>query len=403
MLETRSVAEVKAILQSNFGQIRIRAEKIPLFQALGRVLSREVRAGNFIPDFDRSSVDGYAVKVSDISASSPSAPVVLKLIGQARMGEHTALRIENGETVYVPTGGEVPIGTEAVIMLEDTNPLDEKRIAILRSSKPGDNMIFRGEDMKPGDLVLPAGKRLKIADIGALAAMGIVMVPVRKKPRVGIISIGDELIPANQALERVGLVRDVNAPMLHHAIQAAGGKPHLYGIVNDDLSAIQAPVQKAMDECEIVLLSGSTSMDSRDVAAAIIDDLGTVLVHGVAVKPGKPTIVGTIREKPIFGLPGNPVSVYFTFYLFVRPLLQSYLGAQVVERNTRLPLASTVITNHGREEYLPVLVRDGLAHPITWKSNLITRVSGADGFICIPREQNKIEQGELVKVTFLDA
>jgi molybdopterin molybdotransferase len=402
VLKTRSVAEVSALIRERFGKERMDMQSVSLSSALGRALAEEMLATAFIPDFDRSTVDGYAVRAGDVQSCSPSSPVILQRIGQAVMGEHTRFSIADGQTAYVPTGGELPAGTEAVVMLEDTTIMDECQVIVQKPCKPGENLIFRGEDMKPGDLVLPAGKILKIADIGALAAMGIVDVPVRRRPRVGIISTGDELIAADEPLARVGFVRDVNTPMLKQAVLAAGGEPCGYGIVRDDLQAIRSVVLKAITECDLLLISGSTSMDSRDVAAAIIAELGEVVIHGIAVKPGKPTIVGVLQDKPVFGLPGNPVSVYFTFYLFVRPLLHSMQGTQAVERKVTLPLASSVVTNHGREEYLPVFLKDGQAHPIPWKSNLITRVSCADGFIRIPRDQNGIDQGRLVEVTYLD-
>lgn len=402
MLKTTPVAEVIAIIEQHCRKVRMGCETVPLQRALDRVLAENVVASAYIPNFDRSTVDGYAVKVEDLIGCSKSFPAKLKLVGQSKMGEHIALQITRGQCAYVPTGGEVPSGTEAMVMIEDAQDLEDGFIGIIKPYLRKMNLIFRGEDMKPGDLVIPAGKRLKIADIGTLAAMGMVNVPVMKKPQVGIISTGDELVPASQPLTQIGMIRDVNAPMLQHAIQASGGEPRQYGIVKDDQQAISEMVQKAIAECDLLLVSGGTSMDTKDMLTVIIDDLGEVIVHGITVKPGKPTIFGSIQGKPVFGMPGNPVSAYFTFHLFVRPLVHSFQGTQVVDRKMTVPLSRRFTTNHGREEYVPVILKDGFAQPVASKSGLITTVSCADGYIRVPRDQNEVKEGELVEVTFLD-
>lgn len=402
MLKTKPVSEVSEIIAKTFGREHMDAEVITLENALGRVLSENINASAYIPDFDRSTKDGYAVIAADVAGCSESSPAILKLIGASRMGNHTALELTAGECAYVPTGGEVPHGTEAMVMLEDSQILDDGQMAILNPVPAGTDMIFRGEDMKPGDLVIPAGKRLKIADIGTLAAMGIVTVPVMKCPRVGIISTGDELVPAGEKLSRVGLIRDANDPMLQQAIRVSGGDPIAYGIVKDNQEKITALVQTAIGECDMLLISGGTSMDSKDTVTAIIDELGQVIVHGVTLKPGKPTIFGSIQGKPVFGLPGNPVAVYFTFHLFVRPLLHSLQGTKPVDRKVSAPLARTFRTDSGREEYVPIILKDGFAQPIAFKSGLITTVSCADGYMIIPHGCSEVTQGTIVEVTFLD-
>lgn len=402
MLKTKPVSEVKQIIQHTFGKMRTDSETVPLQDALWRVLAEEMIASAYIPHFDRSTVDGYAVKVGDLSDCSESSPARLALVGQSKMGEHTEFHIENGQCAYVPTGGEVPTGTETMVMLEDTQELGEDLIGFTKPYREKMNMIFRGEDMEPGDRVIAAGKRLKVADIGTLAVMGIVNVPVMKRPRVGIVSTGDELVPATELLTRAGMIRDVNTPMLQHAVQVSGGEPRCYGILKDDQQGISDLVKKAMTECDLLLVSGGTSMDARDTLTAIVAYLGEVIVHGITVKPGKPTIFGAIQGKPIFGIPGNPVSAYFTFHTFVRPLLHSFLGTPVVDRKVILPLSRKFITNHGREEYVPVIVKDGMAHPVFSKSGLITTVSCADGYMVVPRDQNEVEEGTWVEVTFLD-
>lgn len=402
MLKTKPVDEVIGIIADHYGKVRMGSETIPLECALGRVLAQNVVASAYIPNFDRSTVDGYAVKVEDLVGCSRSFPAKLKLVGQTRMGMHTDVQLNRGQCAYVPTGGEVPSGTEAMVMIEDTTEMGDGTIGVCKPYLRKMNMIFRGEDMQPGDLVISSGKRLKIADTGTLAAMGIVNVSVMKKPLVGIISTGDELVPASEPLTQVGMIRDVNTPMLQHAVQVSGGEPRPYGIVKDDQQTIRSLIQKAIAECDLLLISGGTSMDVKDTLTSIIDDLGEVIVHGITVKPGKPTIFGSIQGKPVFGMPGNPVSAYFTFHLFIRPLIHSFQGTQVVDRKVTALLSRMVITNHGREEYIPVILKDGFAQPVASKSGLITTVSCADGYMCVPRDCNEVKEGTLVEITLLE-
>jgi molybdopterin molybdotransferase len=288
-----------------------------------------------------------------------------------------------------------------MIKIEETLELEEDLVGFTQPVSVGLNMIFRGEDTKPGDRIIHTGKRLKIADTGTLAAMGIMDVPVMKKPRVGIISTGDEVVPADEEISG-GMIRDANAPMLANAIRVSGGQAVFFGIVKDQIKPVQQLIQKAVKECDLVIISGGTSMDTRDTVASIINQLGQVLVHGITLKPGKPTIIGTIQDKPVFGLPGNPVSVYFTFHLLVRPLLHALQGTHPTDRHIQLPLARDISPNDGRQEYIPVLINDNQVHPVAFKSGLITTVSCADGYICLPRGSAGIPKGTLVEVTFLD-
>ncbi len=401
MLKPRPITEVTEIIERRFAALRMETETIPLADSLGRVLAEDVNATAFLPAFNRATVDGYAVKASDITASSKPAPRMLELIGETRMGEHTLLQIDNGQCAYVPTGGEIPPGADTMVMIETTRDLGDGKVAFYSPSPAGMNMILRGEDTRPGQRVIPAGKRLKVADTGTLAAMGIVQVPVMRKPHVGIISTGDEIIPASQALS-AGLIRDANAPMLRNAVLVNGGEARDYGIVKDEVELLSGIMERAVAENDMLLVSGGTSMDSRDSVADILAELGEVHVHGALLKPGKPTIFGSIQDKPVFGLPGNPVSVYFTFRLFVRPLLHAMQGTQAVDYHETARLARAVVTNHGREECVPVILEGGLAHPVASKSGLITTVSCADGYIRIPRDLPGLDEGTIVDVIFLD-
>ena len=401
-LKTIPVADVIDIIANRFNQIRMDSEITLLIDSLGRVLAEDIVASTYIPNFDRATVDGYAVKTADLAACSESSPSKLNLIGRSKMGQQTVFQLRNGQCTYVPTGCEVPAGTEAMIKIEETLELGENLVGFTTPISSGFNMIFRGEDTQPGNLIIPAGKRLKIADIGTLAAMGIMDVPVMKSPRVGIISTGDEIVPASEQISG-GLIRDVNAPMLHNAIRVNGGQSHFFGIVKDEVAPLRDLVQQAIRECDLLVISGGTSMDARDSVTTVIGELGEALVHGITLKPGKPTIFGTILDKPVFGLPGNPVSVYFTFHLLVRPLLHSLQGTQPINRRVQLPLAHAISPNDGREEYVPVILQNGQAIPVASKSGLITTVSCADGYIRVPRNTPGLDQGTIVDITFLDS
>jgi len=401
MLNVITVAEAKQVIAEKFGQLRMPEEQVLLEGALGRVLASDCLASEFVPDFNRSTVDGYAVRAQDVFGCSDSIPALLMQIGEAHMGEHTTLTIHSGECVYVPTGAEIPAGADCVITLEDTEPLGDGTIAVYKPVPPGTNLIFRGDDVKPGDLVLPAGRRLNVADIGALAALGQTCVSVRQAPRIAVISTGDEIIAPGEPLP-MGKIRDVNAPMLLALAQEAGAIADFIGIIPDSVPDVRTALEKALVGHDLVLLTGGTSVGVKDAVPQAVTELGELLVHGLAVKPGKPTLFGQVEGKPVFGLPGNPVAAYFMAYLLVRPLLASMLGTHFDERKVSLPVARNVPSNHGREEYVPVVIREGKAQPIASKSGLITTLANTDGFLCIPRDKEGLRQGEVVEVTLFE-
>ena len=401
MLQVRSIAEVNQLIARRFGELRSGAEDVPLSHALSRALAADVTAMEFVPNFTRSTVDGYAVIAADVFGCSESIPALLTLAGESRMGQPLNIQLQKGQCVYVPTGAELPANADAMVMLENADDFQDGTIAIYKPAAPGANLIYRGDDVKPGQSVLPAGLRLTAADIGVLAALGVTQVSVSCAPRVAIISTGDELMPAGQSLQ-AGQIRDVNAPMLAAAVTAAGGSPDPRGILRDEQTVIQAAVADAMQACDMLLISGGTSVGVKDAIPAVISELGELLVHGVAAKPGKPTILGEIQGKPVFGLPGNPVAAYFMFLTFARPLLFSMQGAQTESRTLSAPLARAVSSNHGREEFVPVRLSEGFVHPIASKSGLITTLAGADGFIRIARDCEGLSRDENVQVTLFE-
>jgi molybdopterin molybdotransferase len=398
MLTVRPVAEAIKIIHEHFGKLRTKAECVALDSALDRILAQDIIAKEIVPDFNRSTVDGYAVIGSDVFGCSDTIPALLTRIGESFMGRHADLKVEKGQCVYVPTGGEVPEGADTLIMLEYAEELGDAQVAFYKPAAPGTNMIFRGDDTKPGEVILPAGRRINVADTGTLAAIGVTEVPVMCQPRVGIITTGDELVLPGEKLE-MGQIRDVNGPMLMHAVKEAGGIPFFWGIIRDDDMAIKTAIQNAIMDCDLLILTGGTSVGEKDAAPRVISELGTMLVHGLAAKPGKPTLFGEVNSIPVFGLSGNPLAAYFMFYLLIRPLLFNMQGYQPVKRSITLPLERSIPSNQGREEFVPVMIKDGIIHPIANKSGLITLLANTDGFIRIPRDLEGLPQGAMVEVT----
>lgn len=398
MLTVTSLSDANRIATDQFAGLRTEREMIVLEQALKRVLAEDICSREFIPGFDRSTVDGYAVKSADVFGCSDAIPALLTLVGEVGMGQSPAFSVGSGQCAGVPTGGEVPAGADTMIMVEYTEKIADGQIAVYKPAAPGANMIMRGEDSQPDQVMLLAGRCINAADTGTLAALGITTVPVMRAPRVAIISTGDELVPAGEE-PGAGRIRDVNAPMLYNAVREAGGDPYQLGIIRDNEETITAVVEAAVSQYDMLILSGGTSVGEKDAMPRVISKLGKMLVHGIAIKPGKPTLFGEIDGKPVFGLPGNPVAAFFIFYTLVRPILFSMQGARVTDQCVTLPVSRVVPSNHGREEIVPIMVRDGQAQPVASKSGLITTLASTDGFIRIPRELEGLKQGDLVEVT----
>lgn len=408
MLHVKTPDEALEIIHGAFAPLGRPPEAVPLLSARGRVLARAVTAEAYVPDFCRSTVDGYALRAADTFGCSEALPAQLLLAGQVRMGEGAGLALAPGHCAAIPTGGEVPQGADAVQMLELCEDYGDGTIGILKSVAPGHNMIFWGDDVKPGDTVLPAGRRLEPQDIGALAALGVTAVPVVPRLRVGVISTGDELVPPERA-PAAGQVRDVNGPMVCALLEQAGALPRFYGIIPDREDRLMGAVEQGLTECEVVLLSGGSSVGEKDAACRVMSALGEVLFHGIAMKPGKPTLLGRMAGgKAMVGLPGHPVAALFCTHLFVRALLARLEGRALRRRQITARLTEEVSANHGRAQYNGVFLREGPqgmeAAPIRGKSGLITALAGADGYFCIPRDCEGLPRGcQVLVTTFTEA
>jgi molybdopterin molybdotransferase len=379
------------------------SETVGLLQAAGRVLAKDLLAGEHVPGFDRSTVDGYAVRASDTFGCSEAIPAMLKNVGEVLMGIAPDTVIGPGECMYVPTGAQFPEGADAMVMIEYAEDYGDGTIGVVKPSAPGQHVVYKGDDVVPGKLVLRAGQRLRPQDIGSLAALGHSEVEVKAPVRVAVVSTGDELVDIS-ARPAGAQIRDVNTYVICAGVEACGGQAVPCGIVKDEYELLLRASGQALDACDMLLISGGSSVGTKDATLRVIDALGKpgVLMHGIAMKPGKPTILGNVDGKPVFGLPGHPVSAYFIFHLFVRPLICAMLGTEPNENVVDARLSVNIPSNHGREECVPVaLSAEGgtvTATPIAGKSGLITVLSQASGYVRIARDQEGIARGESVRV-----
>ena len=388
-------------------------ETINTVSALGRITATDLRAPHALPEFPRSTVDGFAVKSADTYGASDSLPAYLNLIGECPMGATPDLEITPATTAIIHTGGMLPKGADAVVMLEYTQTVDNE-IEVLRAVADGENVIRIGEDVAQGALIKPKGSPIRPAEVGGLMALGFIQVEVARPPKVGIISSGDEVV-SPQEDPQPGQVRDINSYTLGTLVEKYGGQSVVYGIVADNMDAMKTAISRALDECEMVLITAGSSASARDMTADAINELGEpgVLVHGVNTRPGKPTILGVCDGKAVIGLPGNPVSALVNGYVFVAPLVRRLLGQSAEELRPRVSAKLTVNipSQAGREDWIPIsLTTKGIkehegktfeANPIFGKSNLIFTLVSADGLLKIPADATGLSAGEMVEVVLI--
>ncbi len=397
MLTVLSLQEAKSCLIRSF-PFRAEEEYVPLLESRDRVLSAPVRASSDVPAFSRSSVDGYAVSASDTFGCSASLPALFDLAGEVRMGSLPGFSLRSGECAYVPPGGALPGGSDAVVMIEQTESYAGGTVAVSSPVAPGKNVIFSGDDIRAGTELLGAGIRIRSREIGVLSAMGIREVPVRRRLRVAVFSTGNELIPADQ-VPFPGQIRDINGPMLVSMCEKLGADTAFGGILPDTESVFSEAVCGALDHSDLVLLSGGSSAGKADLTETLMRKTGTLLFHGISVKPGKPTLAADIHGKPVIGLPGHPVASYFVFLLLVRELIASMTGETAVRRTQECVLSQAVPSNHGREELVPVRILGGTAYPVISKSALISVLAGTDGYLSIPAGTEGLSAGQQVSIT----
>jgi molybdopterin molybdotransferase len=359
-------------------------------------------------------MDGYAVRAADTYGASSSLPAFLRVVGEVPMGQAARVTLDQGEAAIIHTGGQLPDTADAVVQVENTQPVGPTsgagpspgdEIEVVRAVAVGENVIQIGEDVRMGEEILPAGHWLRPQDLGALLAMGIVELPVARKPRVALISTGDEVVPPEEEIGP-GQVRDINSYTIAAQTRRAGGEPLIYGIIPDSLDALNTAAARAMDEADILVFSAGSSVSVRDVTSQVIGKLGQpgILFHGVAVRPGKPTIGAIVNGKLAFGLPGNPVSAMNLFDLLVTPAIYKCLGCANPPQRcvVRARVSRNVPATPGREDRVAarLVERDGelWAEPVFGKSNLVYTLVRADGTFVIPLDAAGVMVGEWVHV-----
>lgn len=378
-------------------------EQVSLLDAAGRALAHDVMSPIDLPGFARSTMDGYAMRAADTFGASDALPALLTIAGEIHMGEIAQVDLPRHSCVRVATGSMLPAGADAVVMVELTEELDDTTVAILRPVAQGENVVAADEDVACGEVLLRGGRMLREHDVAALAAIGVANIEVSARPRVGIISTGDELVDVC-AIPAPGQIRDMNSYALHAAARLAGARPEILGIVRDDYASLAQAMRDALPRVDILIVSGGSSIGTRDFAREAIDSLGKpgVLVHGVAVKPGKPTIIGMADGVPIFGLPGHPVSCLTIFRLLVEPAIARWMGVEPVRRELSARIGANVASAAGREEYVSIRFtrRDGgiWADPVFGKSALISGLAQADGVVRIPAGTEGVQKGDTVTV-----
>jgi molybdopterin molybdotransferase len=378
-------------------------EGIGLESALGRVPAEPVTAPHALPGFARATVDGFAVRAADTYGASEGLPSYLELSGEARMGRPPEVDVSPGTAVAIATGAPLPRGADAVLMVEHTQSAAPELVEVLRPVAPGDGMVRADEDAAPGAELAPAGRPLRAQDLGMLAAAGVTEVSVRARPRVTLISTGDELVQPDTADLDIGQVRDSTAVALAALVDEAGGDPRHAGIVPDDRDALAATLRGALGDSDVLVVSAGSSVGARDETAAAIASLGTpgIWCHGLAFRPGKPTLLADCGGVPVIGLPGNPRSALVVFRVVGLPLVRLVGGctAPPPEPTARARLGRDLPSAAGRVDVVQARVREGVATPLFGSSSLLSILTGADGYLLVPEAATGLPAGSEVEVT----
>ena len=402
--KVKTTEEVFQILEG-FGSLG--EETVPLEEASGRILGQDIISAEDLPGFYRSSMDGYAVRAKDTFGAIESLPALLEVAGEVIMGQVPKVVVGSGLAVKIPTGGMLPEGADGVVMVEYCHPLDEKTIEVSRAISTLENVILGDDDFKKGSTVLLKGSRLRPQDLGVMAGLGLTQVSVHRRPRVAIISTGDEIIPIDQR-PGPGQVRDINSYTLSAFCRQAGAEPLIIGLCGDDFVQLRDMVEKGLGRADTVWISGGSSVGTRDLTLKVFEsfDHMELLVHGISISPGKPTIISRIGSQAIFGLPGHTASAMVVAEVFLAPFLSRLSGEPHFPRRFHHQVEAELMRNiesaSGREDYFRVKLeeRDGklIAEPIFGKSGLISTLVEADGLLRVERNREGRYQGERVNV-----
>ena len=395
-----SVSTVAEALAGFRPGARTRREVVGISEAAGRVPVEGVPAPGALPGFVRSTVDGYAVRAQDTYGASEGLPSYLEVVGSVRMGLAPRDEIRAGTAVYIPTGGVLPPGADAVVMVEYTQEAMPGTTEVVRPVAPGEGIVRADEDVAPGQDLVRLGRPLRAQDVGLLAAAGVTHVPVQARPRVAILSTGDEVVPPDTERLEVGQVRDATSVALAALVREAGGTPVLHGIVADDREALQRALTQALADSDVVVVSAGSSVGARDETATVVAGLGSIWCHGLALRPGKPTMLADCGGIPLIGLPGNPRSALVVFRLVGMPIVRRAGGwtETPAEPTIRVRLERNLPSAAGRLDVVQVSLRDGEAVPLFGSSSLLSILITADGYLTVPEEATGLAAGTEVDV-----
>lgn len=383
------------------------SERVHIEESLHRVLAEDIISPVDLPEFPRSIVDGFALKAKDTFGASEKNPALLEVVGEIPMGHLSDIEVKEGQTVKVATGGMVPRGADAVEMVEHTEWVDSRTLHIFKALSPLENILQKGEDVKAGDFVLHKGRRIRPQDIGLMAGIGKVDVSVFLRPRVGIISSGDEIVPVESS-PNPGKVRDINRYTIVSMVKETGGNPLFLGIAKDHFDTLRERIEFGLKESDMVVVTGGSSVGTLDLTLEVLQSFpgAELIAHGVSVRPGKPTLLADINGKPFIGLPGHPVSAMVIFHLFGKTILQILSGQPKEEafyrKTVKAKAARNIPSVPGREDYVRVKLEEKegnvWAHPIFGKSGAISNLVRSDGLLKIGIHEEGIEEGEEAEV-----
>ena len=394
-----TIDEGRELILESFRDFEPEIEMVDILDAVDRTLGIDVLSNINVPDFNRSTMDGYGIVAEDSYGATEAIPSILTILGEVKMGELSNIKIKPGETVYVPTGAMVPEGATGVIMIENTEKMGEDALLVYKPVSKGKNMVYIGDDIKKGEIALHKGRIINAEAVGTLAALGISKVQVYKRPRFYIISTGDEIIDIHEELT-AGKIRDINSYALHVLAEKAGGEVVNKSIIKDNYELLRQEVEKAMALADIVLISGGSSVGTKDYTNKVINSLGGkgVLAHGLSIKPGKPTIIGDCHGKLVIGLPGHPVSSIVVFKALIEHYIDKKLGNNKILPTVMATMEYNFPSSPGRETYQMVKLRqeDGkyYASPTHGKSGMISLLSQSQGYLVIKMHEEGVNKGE---------
>lgn len=401
-----SVNRAKELILENFIDYKFETEVIDILNSQNRILSKDIISEVDVPGFDRSTVDGYAIDVGDSYGASESIPSILDIIGEVKMGKLENRKVVAGKTMYVPTGGMIPKGASGMIMIENTEKMDENTILLYKPISHGENIISRGDDIKRSSLILKKGRKTDASAMGVLGSLGIKNVEVFKRPKFYIISTGDEIIDIDEELTP-GKIRDINFYSLYGLIEKLGGEVVGKQIVMDDFTLLKAATDRAIDLSDIVLISGGSSVGTRDYTYKVVDSFQGrgVFIHGMSIKPGKPTIIGEAKGKLVIGLPGHPVSSIIVFKALLEEYINKKLYVEHVIPQVNAKVEFNFPSSPGKTTYQMVRLekRQGeyFALPSFGKSGMISMLSNSQGYIILEEYEEGIYKGEMRTIYLL--